>query len=151
MREQKYDFDCSVAVAWSILKYYKVKVDYNALLKASKVCPVDGMQPIKLINLLKKYGIDFELHENKNIRFIKNQIKNEIPVIVIMQARKEYNKTWKNTWIYGHYMVVIGYDENWLFIYDPSIGGMKQLSHDQFYARWHDYDNKRDYIKSVII
>ena len=54
MREQKYDFDCSVAAGWSFLKYRKIKVDYNTLLKASKVCPVDGLHPQKLVNLIKK-------------------------------------------------------------------------------------------------
>ena len=151
MRGQWYDFDCGVTVAWSILKYSKIKVDYETVLKASKVCPVDGLKPLKLINLLSKFGLEVQLENNKNIRFLKQQINNDNPVIVLIQARKEHKKTWSNTWVHGHYVIVIGFDTNRLFIYDPSMGGgVKILTHKQFYYRWHDYLNNNDYIRTVI-
>jgi len=153
MREQKYDFDCSVAAAWSLLKYYKIKVEYNTILKASKVCPVDGLSPIKLVNLLKKFGLDVELQEHKNIRFIKGQINKGNPVIILLQHRKEYNKSWEDTWIYGHYGVMFGFDNDndRVFIYNPSIGGTKILTYEQLNCRWHDEWNGGTFIKTVII
>lgn len=151
MREQKYDFDCSVAAAWSYLKYSKIKVDYNTLLKASKVCPVDGLRPEKVINLLKKFGLETILVEHKNIRFIKKQILNDNPVIVLLQGRKEYKKSWKNSWIHGHYSIVFGFDDRRVFIYDPYIGGVKTFTFDQFNSRWHDEWNGGKFIKMVII
>lgn len=152
MKGQWYDFDCGVTVAWSILKYYKVNVTYETVLKASKVCPVDGLKPTKLINLLAKFGLSVQIESNKNIRFLKSQINIKKPIIVLIQSRKEYKKSWSNTWIHGHYVVVIGYDKNRLFIYDPSMGGnIKILTHKQFYSRWYDCDNTKEYIKTVII
>jgi ABC-type bacteriocin/lantibiotic exporter with double-glycine peptidase domain len=151
IRGQWYDFDCGVTVAWSILKYLKIKVTYESILKASKVCPVDGLKPIKLVNLLEKFGLSVVCENNKNIRFLKKQITNDKPVIVLIQARKEYKKSWSNTWIHGHYVVVIGFDKNRLFIYDPSMGGsVKIFTHKQFYNRWHDYLNNNDYIRTAI-
>jgi ABC-type bacteriocin/lantibiotic exporter with double-glycine peptidase domain len=148
---QWYDFDCGVTVAWAILKYSKIKTTYESVLKASKVCPVDGLKPSKLITLLTKFGLDVQLESNKNIRFIKSQINADKPVIVLIQARKEYKKPWSNSWIHGHYVIVIGFDKNRLFIYDPQMGGsIKVLTHKQFYARWHDYSNNNDYIRTVI-
>jgi len=150
MREQRYDFDCSVAAAWSLLKYYKIKVDYNTLLKASKVCPVNGLQPLKLVNLLKKFGLETNLIEHKTIRFLKSQINKDKPVVILGQSRKEYNKSWNNTWTHGHYGIVFGYDDNRIFLYDPSIGGVRTLTYDQLNMRWHDEWKNNRFIKSVI-
>ena len=151
MKGQWYDFDCGVAVAWSILKYLKIKVTYESVLKASKVCPVDGLKPVKLISLLEKFGVSAVCEQNKNIRFLKSQINADKPVIIPIQAKKEYRKSWSNSWVNGHYVVVVGFDVNQVFIYDPSVGGsIKSLTHKQFYARWHDYSNKNDYIRTVI-
>ena len=61
---QWYDFDCGVTVAWSMLKYSKIKATYESVLKASKVCPVDGLKPQKLINLLIKFGLNLRHYEN---------------------------------------------------------------------------------------
>jgi ABC-type bacteriocin/lantibiotic exporter with double-glycine peptidase domain len=153
MREQKYDFDCSVAAGWSLLKYNKIKVEYNTLLKASKVCPVDGLSPIKLVNLLKKFGLNVELQEHKNIRFLKGQINKGNPTIILLQHRKEYNKSWEDTWIYGHYGVMFGFDNDndKVFIYNPSMGGTKILTYEQLNSRWHDEWNGGTFIKTVII
>jgi ABC-type bacteriocin/lantibiotic exporter with double-glycine peptidase domain len=151
MKGQWYDFDCGVAIAWSLLKYSKIKVTYEDVLQTSKVCPVNGLKPSKLMTLLGKYGLSAVCENNKNIRFLKNQINANKPVIVLIQARKEYNKSWSNTWIHGHYVIVIGYDTNRVFIYDPQMGGsIKILTHKQFYGRWHDYLNNIDYIRTVI-
>lgn len=150
MREQKYDFDCSVAIAWSLLKYHKIKVDYNTLLKTSKVSPVDGLQPLKFVNLLKKFGLDANLDHHKTIRYLKTQIKKNNPVIVLIQSRKEYNKSWSNTWMYGHWGLVFGYDTHRIFMYDPSIGGVRAYTYDQFNTRWHDEWKSTKFIKSVI-
>jgi len=150
MREQKYDFDCSVAVAWSYLKHFKINVEYNILLKTSKVCPVDGLHPQKLVNLFKKFGLDTKLEERKTIRFLKSQINKGIPVIVLLQHRKEYRKSWQDTWMYGHYGVVFGFDDNRVFIYNPSMGGTKILTYDQLSCRWHDDWNGGLFIKTVI-
>ena len=151
MREQNYDFDCSLAVAWSYLKHSKIKVDYNTLLKLSKISPIDGLCPEKLVILLKKFGLETNLEERKNIKYLKNQIINKKPVIVLLQARKEYRKSWKNTWSHGHYCIVFGFDDFRVFIYDPYIGGIKLFTFDQFNNRWHDEWNNKKYTKSVII
>lgn len=150
-RGQWYDFDCGVAVAYSVLRYLKIKVTYESVLKASKVCPVDGLKPEKTINLFAKFGLNAKLEDNKNIRFLKNQINKNRPVIALIQERKEYRKSWWNTWEHGHYVIIIGYDTNRLFIYNPSMGGsIKILTHEQFYSRWHDYSKNNTYIRTVI-
>lgn len=151
MTRQRYDFDCGVAIAYSLLKYLKIKVSYDAILKASKVCPVDGLKPTKLINLLAKFGLNLKIENDKNIRFLKSQINRNKPIIVLIQARKEYRKSWSNTWIHGHYVIVVGYDTNRIFIYDPSMGGsIKIFTHEQFYSRWHDFSKNNYYIRTVI-
>jgi ABC-type bacteriocin/lantibiotic exporter with double-glycine peptidase domain len=151
MGKQKYDFDCGVAVAWSILRYKKIKVNYESVLQISKVCPVNGLKPTKLINLLEKYGLTAVCENNKNIRFLKKQISANNPVIVLIQLRKEYKKSWSNTWIHGHYIIVIGFGTNRLVVFDPSWGGsIKIFTHNQFYNRWHDENNGNIFPQSTI-
>lgn len=152
MKGQWYDFDCGVTVAWSMIKYSKIKVSYEQVLKLSKVCPVDGLKPLRLISLLSKFGLNANLETHKNVRFLKKQINAEKPVIILIQNRKEYKKPWSQTWKNGHYVIVIGYDTNRIFIYDPSMGGsIKIFTHKQLNNRWHDYLNNIDYVRTTII
>ena len=148
---QLYDFDCGVAVAWSMVKYSKINISYKSALKASKVSPVDGLKPPNLIKFLKSFGLSAVCENNKNIRFLKKQINADKPVIVLIQYRKGYKKSWLNTWTQGHYVVIIGYDKNRIIISDPSMGGsVKMLTHKEFYECWHDYLENNDYIRTVI-
>jgi ABC-type bacteriocin/lantibiotic exporter with double-glycine peptidase domain len=151
MREQKYDFDCSISAAWSYLKYHKINVDYNELLEASKISPVNGLHPQKLVTLLKKFGLNTILLEHQNIRFLKKQINLEIPVIILMQYRKEYKKSWKNSWNYGHYGIIFGCNDRTCLMYDPWNGEAKKFTYVQLNNRWHDKrDDDNIFIKTVI-
>jgi ABC-type bacteriocin/lantibiotic exporter with double-glycine peptidase domain len=152
MKGQWYDFDCGVRVAWSLLRYYKVNITYESVLKASKVCPVDGLKPAKLVSLLTKYGLNAVCEQNKNIRFLKKQLNADNPVVVIIQARKEYKKSWSNSWANGHYVIVMGCGKNKIFIFDPSTGGnVRIFTHKQFYQRWHDEFKSETYIRTAIV
>ncbi len=151
MKEQLHNFDCGVAVAWATLRYYGEKPHYLNLIKGSGVCPVDGLNPYMLMDLLRHYGLYPNLEENKSIRYIKNEIMNDRPVITVVQMRKEYNRPWSKTWSYGHYVTVIGFDNTKLFLYDPWIGGIRSYKNEMFYNRWHDCSPEGDkYIKTCI-
>ena len=150
MKEQKYNYDCGVAAAWSVLRYFGERPNYIQLLNGSGVDLENGLPPYMLVELLKYFGLDAELEEFRSIRFIKNEIFHEKPVITLFQMRKGYGRAWNKTWDYGHYIVVVGYDRNRLFIYDPWIGGMRVLTNEMFRARWHDTSEGIKYIKPCI-
>jgi predicted double-glycine peptidase len=63
-------------------------------------------------------------------------------VIIDAQRFLEPNSTWENTWDSGHYMVVIGLDDQNVYLEDPYILGSRlNMTHDDFIASWHDYES----------
>jgi len=65
---------------------------------------------------------------------------------------KDYTEEWED----GHYGIAVGYDQNSLYIEDPSLlGTVGFLTHDEFLARWHDYEiedgKRREYRNMGIV
>jgi predicted double-glycine peptidase len=66
-------------------------------------------------------------------------------VIVLIQAWADREMTiedWKSDNDDGHYVVVIGYQDNIIVFEDPSSFRKTWLTEDEFLARWHDIDSR---------
>jgi uncharacterized protein YvpB len=64
-------------------------------------------------------------------------------VIVLVQAWADRYLTaseWRRNFDDGHYVVVVGYDEQNLYFEDPASFHRTWLKKKEFLARWHDQD-----------
>ena len=46
----------------------------------------------------------------------------------------------------GHYSVVVGLDDNFIYLQDPETGGLREISRDDFVKVWFDFSG--EYIKA---
>ena len=110
-------------------------------------CTANDFGNMALCRLNRLIEVESHIDQGDVVITIQNQgerFKSEegIPVIVDCQAWRsvsQYNESWADTWHDGHWLVVIGIDENNVTLEDPYILGDRGImSREEFMARWHN-------------
>ena len=106
----------------------------------------NGTEPNKMVKVAKKGGLNAEYHSQMTIESLREQYENGNTVIMCFQAWPGKRlKGWEFDWKDGHYAVLVGMDENNMFLMDPSThGSYVWLPIDEMTERWHDVDEDRE-------
>ena len=63
--------------------------------------------------------------------------------MILYQAWSESSESWGDCWDDGHYSVVIGVDDENVYLEDPSLAGeIGFIPRPEFLTRWHDVDRE---------
>ena len=136
---QPTDYSCGPTCLQAVLNYYGQDVRVDKLINITNCTPENGTTPQNLANGAGSYGLKAEVKENLTLNDLENYLKQGIPVIVACQAWAENNTVWTEDQEDGHYMVVIGIDQENVYFEDPSILGSRGfIPHQEFLDRWHD-------------
>ncbi|MFZ2150899.1 MAG: cysteine peptidase family C39 domain-containing protein [Candidatus Absconditicoccaceae bacterium] len=150
-RRQTYNYDCGACALQSVLNYYGIDVREDIIMKLANTTkdgtPIGGIERTS-----HKYGLQTTI-EHMTISKIKKYVDQNIPVIVVLQARSDKKHIdWENDWVDGHYVVAIGYDKDKLYFEDPSSIYRTYLLNQEFKNRRHDVDiNNKEYIHYGIV
>lgn len=147
---QSVTYSCGAAALQAVLMYYGEEFIESELMQ--KLGTTDnGTNPRDIVRVARAEGFNAELRENLTIADLEASVARGVPVIIAAQAWREDKDTpWKDRWEDGHYMVVIGTDQDNVYFEDPSILGSKgKIPRQEFMDRWHDVDEK-PYIQSGI-
>jgi len=138
---------CGIACVQSILGFYDNHIYQEELYNELKFDKNEGTYIDNIINFFNKNNYECYHKVDTNINTIKNLIKNGIPVLTVFQAwNNKKNINWRDEWNSGHYSIIIGIDDNNIYMMDPSIqGNYGYIPIKDFISRWHDYDNKKKY------
>ena len=152
---QSTKFSCGVAATQSALIFClgsKYDVPESELFKSLHTTESGGTDPQAISSFLKKKGIKVSL-ETLSINDLKSNVEKNIPTIVCIQAwgkQKDYSNVYKE----GHYVTVIGYNNDGFIFEDPSISARYGfIKYKDLDDRWHDIDkngNKYDHVGIVI-
>lgn len=133
-------WSCGPSALKIVLDYYNDNKNIKELIKKTN-CNKNGTLHEGFKKALLEFGYDFIEKENSKIEDIEEFIRQGIPVIVDYQA---YHG--------GHFSVVIGYDENKLFISDPaSDKKYKEINKEDFKNRWYDEDTPGRIVKRWLL
>lgn len=119
-------YACGPAVLQMILAYNNIYTDQIAL--AETLVPTNkGTDEAELVEALVKHGLYPVVKEPASLVDIENALKKENLVIVgfLELQRNE-----------GHYVIVSGYDDIYLYIHDPWIGPNNPFEKEEFFTRW---------------
>ena len=131
---------CGSSVVQSVLAYYGIderQDDLNKELAASK----DGISYKNIISKFKKHKLQVDPGQ-MSLDMIKEYIDNNYPVIILIQAYTDNKKKPYTIDNYkdGHYVVVIGYDDQHLVVEDPSLNNkLGYIPLEELDVRWHGY------------
>lgn len=150
---QLYDYDCGAKCLQLVMQYYNVAVSYPGLLSRIPGCTEYGVSIDKIKNLARSYGFKAWSITNCSIDALEESINNRQPVIVLIQAWAHKNlkpNQWRNAGKgnrdYGHYAIVMGFDNDFIILRDPNIPRQIWMPVEEFLARWHGCNDRHSAI-----
>jgi len=144
-QETLYSSMCGAASLKIVLDYYGVQKSEKEL---AKLCRVDkdlGTDDKSIRRVAELLGFKVVIKNNSSFEDIEKWLDKKVPVIIdwFTKGRQEYSES---EVVDGHYSVVAGLDEKYIYIQDPEIGRIRKLKRNDFMRVWFDF--KGEYIKA---
>jgi predicted double-glycine peptidase len=131
---------CGPASVKMVLDSYgitKTQREIGEFLGATKE---NGCTPKQIISGLKKINFKSSYKKNMSLKLVERYLEKNIPLIIYWSPRG-----------YGHYSVIIGLEEDKVFIADPKKSEILSFKKSDFLRKWVDVDNSKDKHEVIII
>jgi uncharacterized protein YvpB len=115
------------------------------LIKEAKTKKKKGTSVVNMLETLKKHGLKTEAR-GMTFEDLKKYLKQEIPVILLLQAWSKKGVDYKNDYHDGHWVVAIGFDKNKIFFEDPYAFERTFLSKPKLKERWHAQEGRKKFL-----
>ena len=143
---QDVSFSCGPTALQSVLAYFGYQgrnlQSEAKLIQATHAEPGLGSDPTQIKRVAETYGLSAEIREGMSLADLEDLTRRCIPVTVVCQAWREDDqkgKSWTTAWDNGHYMNVIGVDEQFVYLEDPALSKtIGWIPRAEFLERWHD-------------
>jgi predicted double-glycine peptidase len=149
---QRKDFSCGAAATLAILRYWDpdgyANVDEATLYEPLQTTHARGTEPEPIVAYLRSAGLDATYrHTDVTVADLERAVDRHEPPIVDLQAWTDHPTPYRETWDAGHYVVMVGYDDERLYFADPSTmtpDGFGYLTRAELEERWHDLAGDHD-------
>lgn len=140
-------YSCGAVALQAVLRYWQVFAGQESqLYPRLDTTPKDGTAPEKLVEGARSFGLAARLQQDTTLADLRQALAKGTTVILNLQAWREAAtpaKPWTETWEEGHYVVLVGLDDHYLYAMDPSVSGAyAYLPLQEFQDRWHDYEDR---------
>jgi hypothetical protein len=151
--KQVTDFSCGAAATLSLLRLWRwetyAHVEETDLHGALQTTDAAGTEPEPMAEYLRVAAhLRAEYHHGDvTLSQLLLAVDRGEPPIVDLQAWRDRDQPWRETWDAGHYVVLVGYDAERLFVMDPSVltpGAYAYLPAAELDERWHDLAGPHD-------
>lgn len=137
---------CGPASLKMILSYYGVEKTEREL---ARLCQTDsniGTNAVSLKQVAESLGFNVEVKNQCTFDDIQQWINKKVPVIInwFSKGRSDYDES---VMADGHYSLVVGLDEQYIYLQDPEIGGLRKIARDDFLRVWFDFTGS--YIRTL--
>ncbi|OGZ74257.1 MAG: hypothetical protein A3A12_02485 [Candidatus Staskawiczbacteria bacterium RIFCSPLOWO2_01_FULL_43_17b] len=135
---------CGPASLKMVFDYYGIEKSEEEI---AKMCNVDenlGTDDKTLKRVAEELGFNVEIKNESSFEEIQEWLNKKTPVIVnwFTRGRIDYDDSQVPD---GHYSVVVGLDEEFIYLQDPEIGKLRKIEKSDFMKVWFDF--KGEYIK----
>lgn len=145
LTRQSTAYTCGPASLQSILAYYGEEWREDTLAREVKSDPEEGTNYREIVRFARSKGLTAEAREKMSIDDLARAVKEQRPVIVAIQAWVDRPGKYADDWDDGHYCVVVGVDDENIYLMDPStLGNYTFIPIPQFLARWHGAEKGPD-------
>lgn len=143
---------CGPASLKIVLDYYGFKKSEKELAKLCQHNKNLGVDDEKIKKVAESLGFKVEIKNNSNFKDIEKWLnKNKkVPVIVNWFAKGRQNYS-ESEVADGHYSVLAGLDDKYIYLQDPEIGKIRKIKRDDFMRVWFDFRGKYIRSKELII
>lgn len=121
-----------------VLDYFGQAYSEKAIAKHCRRDQTLGTKDVDLMRAARLYGFRVFKKNNANFRDLRKWLLKGVPVIVnwFTRGRSDYEDSAVPD---GHYSVVVGLDEKYIYLQDPEIGGLRKIERDDFLRVWFDF------------
>src|SRR5581483_6319361 len=136
---------CGPASLKMVLAYYGVEKGEQELAQLAGTDPDLGTNATGIKKAAEELGFTVEVKDNSTFEDIQAWLDKEVPVIVnwFTRGRIDYPESDVPD---GHVSVVVGLDQEFIYLQDPEIGKLRKIARDDFLRVWFDF--KSDHITS---
>ncbi len=133
---------CGPASLKMVLDYYGVEKSEEELAKLCNTDPKLGTSAEQIKQVAENLGFTVEINNNSTLNDIEQWIDKKVPVIVnwFTRGRVDYSESEVPD---GHLSVVVGLDEENIYLQDPEIGKLRTIFRDDFMRVWFDFTKER--------
>ena len=142
---QETNYSCGAAAALSVLRYWRAYGgDERSLYELFGTTPKDGSPPQNITQGLRRLGLRAEMRESMTLEDLRAALRRGDSVILDIQAwRDDENTPWAERWEDGHYVALVGMDERYAYLMDPSTPDRyAYVPLAELLDRWHDYEDR---------
>lgn len=135
---------CGPASLKIVLEYYGVEAAEKELAKMAGWNKDLGIDDKGIKEAANSFGFKVKIKNKSSYRDIQNWLNKGVPVIVnwFTRGRNDYSDSETAD---GHYSVVAGLNDRFIYLQDPEIGKMREIKRYDFMRVWFDF--KGDYLK----
>ena len=135
---------CGPASLKIVLDYYGLDKTEKELADLLVIVPGIGVDDMSIKRGAESLGFKVEIENESSFESIAKWLQKGVPVIVdwFTRGRSDYNDSEVAD---GHYSVVLGLDDEYIYLQDPETGGERKIEREDFMKVWFDFKGK--YIK----
>jgi predicted double-glycine peptidase len=138
---QSTEYSCGASALRSVLSYWGSQVDEAELIKLLGTSEDVGTYPEDIVRGARALGFDAEAVDNLTLDAVQKFTATGSPMIALGQvwrSRQKSNTSVIDDWDDGHYIVVLGVDQDYVYFQDPYIRMSKGfVPRGTFEALWH--------------
>jgi len=103
-----------------------------------------GVDDKGIKTVAEKFGLKAVIKNNSSFKDIEKWLTRGTPVIVnwFTRGRTDYGDS---SVADGHYSVIMGLDDSFIYLQDPELGAMRKIERNNFMRVWFDF--KGEYLK----
>jgi predicted double-glycine peptidase len=136
---------CGPASLKIILNYYGINKSEKELAKLSGWSKKLGVSDKGMKKAAEKLGFKVKIKNNCEFGNIEKWLQKKVPVIVNWFARGRNDYPEEISSADGHYSVVCGLDNKFIYLQDPEIDEIRKMKREIFKRVWFDF--RGEYIK----
>ena len=129
---------CGPASLKMVFDYYGIDKSEEEIAKLAGTTDDLGTDDQGIKKAAEELGLKVEIKNNSTFEDIQGWLDKKVPVIVnwFTRGRADYEDSEVAD---GHYSVVVGLDEEFIYIQDPEIGKLRKIEREDFMKVWFDF------------
>ncbi|MSU54295.1 MAG: hypothetical protein EXS48_00445 [Candidatus Staskawiczbacteria bacterium] len=135
---------CGPASLKMVFDYYGIEKSEEEIAKLAGTTDDLGTDDQGIKKAAEELGFTVEIKNESSFEDIQVYLSKKTPVIVnwFTRGRIDYDDSQVPD---GHYSVVVGLDDEFIYLQDPEIGKLRKIERDDFMKVWFDFTG--EYIK----
>jgi predicted double-glycine peptidase len=135
------DYSCGASALRAVLSYWGNDVDEAELMALLHTNSEVGTEPEDIAKGARSLGFDAEVIDNLTLDQLERFTAEGYPVIALAQvwlSERDAHRSLEDIWDNGHYVVVLGVDQDYVYFQDPFIQMSKAFVPRKTFAdHWH--------------